>query len=435
MYLIKEDNFPLLLGRDWINQFNIFSGNLNAVSVNKVRTSESLRNILKDYSDLFTNHVGEIKNVKAELHLEKDATPIFCKARTVTYALRNAVNEELQRLVNEGILKPVTTSKWATPIVPVVKPNGKIRLCGDFKVTVNKFLKVDKYPLPKIEDILATLGGGIHFTKIDLNQAYLHLPVDENSQELLTINTPKGLFQFTRLPYCIASSPAKWQRTIEQILNGIEGVSVFIDDICISGETDEVHLERLKQVFDRLREYNLKINKEKSFFMKDEITYCDYKVDKNGIHKTQEKVEAILNAPQPNNVSQVKAFLGLVSYYSRFVPNLSTIAHPLNQLLRKNVRFKWSLECERAFNAIKNEITSDRVLTHFNPKLPLVLATDASPYGISAVLSHTMPDHSEKAIAFVSRTLSNDEKRYSQVDKEALSIIFGIKRFFSIFIR
>ena len=166
---------------------------MNAVCVHEVTTSESLRNILKDYSDLFTDHVGEIKNAKAELHIEKVATAIFCKARTVTYALQNAVNEELQRLVNEGILKPVTTSKWATHIVPVVKSNGKIRLCGDSKVAVNKFLKVDKYLFPEIEDILATLGGGIHFTKIDLNQVYLHLPVQENSQELLTINTPKGL--------------------------------------------------------------------------------------------------------------------------------------------------------------------------------------------------------------------------------------------------
>ena len=164
--------------------------------------------------------------------------------------------------------------------------------------------------------------------------------------------------------------------------------------------------------------------------MMDEITYCGYKVDKNGIHKTREKVEAILNAPQPVNVTQVKAFLDLVSYYSRFVSNFSSIVHPLNHLLRKNVRFKWSLECERAFNANKNEITSDRVLIHFNPKLPLVLAMGVSPHGISAVLSHTMLDYSEKPIAFYSRTLSNAEKRYSQVDKEALSIIFGIKRFF-----
>lgn len=154
-------------------------------------------------------------------------------------------------------------SKWATPRVPAIKKNGSVRLCGDYKVTVNPVMCVDKYPLPKIEDIFATLAGGKKFSKLDLTQAYHHMKLDDDSQDLLVINTHKGLFKYKRLPYGIASAPALWQRAIEQVLQNIPSTQVIIDDIIVTGHNDEDHLQNLKLVLDRLQSYGLHVNLQK----------------------------------------------------------------------------------------------------------------------------------------------------------------------------
>ncbi|GFV93241.1 transposon Tf2-8 polyprotein [Trichonephila clavipes] len=292
------------------------------------------------------------------------------------------IETELNRLVAEDIIEPVTYSDWATPIVPVIKQNGNLRICGDYKVTINPGLKIEQYPLPRIEDIFAELSGGEFFTKIDLSEAYFQMLVDEQDRHLLTINTHKGLFRYKRMNYGIALAPAVWQRAIEQVLSGIAGVHVFLDDITITGRNDQEHFERLKLVLQRLEEYGLRVNKRK------------------------------------------------INYYGKFIPSLSTRVALFNNLLQKGTKFLWTVECEKAFKALKQEIASDRILCHYDPKLPLVLQTDASPVGIGAVLSHIMPDGSEKPAMFASRSLNKTERSYSQIDKEALSIVWGVKRFY-----
>ncbi|GFX38844.1 transposon Tf2-11 polyprotein [Trichonephila clavipes] len=336
----------------------------------------------------------------------------------------------VNRLVAEDIIEPVTYSDWATPIVPVIKQNGNLRICGDYKVTINPGLKIEQYPLPRIEDIFAELSGGEFFTKIDLSEAYLQMLVDEQDRHLLTINAHKGLFRYKRMNYGIALAPAEGQRAIEQVLSGIAGVHVFLDDITVTGRNDQEHFERLELVLQRLEEYGLRVNKRKSEFFKKSVNYCGHTIDKFGLHKTQEKIDAIMKVPVPKTVSDLKSFLGLVNYYGKFIPNLSTRVALFNNLLQKGTKFLWTAECEKDFKALKQEIASDRILCHYNPKLPLVLQTDASPVGIGAVLSHIMPDGSEKPEMFASRSLTKTERNYSQIDKEALSIVWGVKRFY-----
>ncbi|KAF8768286.1 Transposon Tf2-11 polyprotein like [Argiope bruennichi] len=356
--------------------------------------------------------------------------PVFFKPRPVPFALKERIETELKRLVAEDIIEPVTYSEWATPIVPVIKQNGNLRICGDYKVTINPGLKIEQYPLPRIEDIFAELSGGEFFTKIDLSEAYLQMLVDERDRHLLTINTHKGLFRYKRMNYGIALAPAVWQRAIEQVLSGIAGVHVFLDDITVTGRNDQEHFERLELVLQRLEEYGLRVNKRKSEFFKKSVNYCGHTIDKFGLHKTQEKIDAITKVPVPKTVSDLKSFLGLVNYYGKFIPNLSTRVAPFNNLLQKGTKFLWTAECGKAFKALKQEIASDRILCHYDPKLPLVLQTDASPVGIGAVLSHIMPDGSEKPAMFASRSLTKTERNYSQIDKEALSIVWGVKRFY-----
>ena len=254
------------------------------------------------------------------------------------------------------------------------------------------------------------------------------MEVEEESQEYLTVNTHQGLYRYNRLVFGITSAPAIWQRAIDQILDGVEGTSCILDDMIITGKDDQEHLDHLEEVLKRLKEHGLRANREKcEFFQK--ITYCGHVVDEDGLHKTQEKVEAVINAPRPENVQQVRSFLGLVNYYHKFQPNLATTLHPLNQLLEQGKRWKWTTECEAAFIKVKKLMTSDMVLTHYDPGRPLRLACDASPVGIGEVLSHIMDDGSERPIAFASRTLSKAERNYSQIDKEALALVWGVKKF------
>ncbi|CAC5383037.1 unnamed protein product [Mytilus coruscus] len=337
------------------------------------------------------------------------------------------IEAELDRLEKEGTLNKVQHSEWATPIVPVLKKNGNVRISGEFKVTLNPMLKVDQYPLPKIDDIFANLNGGIQYTKMDLKQAYLQLEVDEDCKDLLTINTHRGLYRYNRMALGIASAPAIWQRTIEQILSGIPGTQCLLDDMIITGSTDEEHLNNLESVLKRLNQYGLKANIDKCEFFKDSATFCGHVIDKHGLHKTPDKIKAIKNAPAPENVSQLKSILGLINYYAKFLPDLSATLSPLHNLLRKDTTWKWTKECQE----VKDLITSDMILTHFNPELPVTLACDASPYGLGAVISHRYPNGSDRPIAFASRSLAPAEKNYSQIDKEALGIIWGIKKFHS----
>ena len=283
--------------------------------------------------------------------------------------------------------------------------------------------------MPKAEDIFSTLNGGKKFTKLDLSQAYLQLPLDKQSQKLTTINTHKGLFQYTRLPYGIASAPAIFQMTMDKILQGLNGVSCYLDDILIIGRDDTEHLANLKKVLERLEEYGVQLKKSKCSFMCTSVEYLGYKIDAKGLHTTPQKVEAIQQAPHPENIQQLRSFLGLVHYYGKFIPNLATVTEPLNQLLDKGTQWQWSSDCEKAFAQLKNTLSSTSVLVHYDTNSPLRLACDASAYGVGAVISHTMPDGSEKPVAFASRTLTKAEHNYSQLQKEALSIIFGIRKF------
>ncbi|XP_062405896.1 uncharacterized protein K02A2.6-like [Sardina pilchardus] len=385
--------------------------------------------MLSNAGKVFQEGIGTLKHMKAQIVLEDEAVPKFHKARQVPYALRPKVENELHKLENEGILSKVDWSEWATPIVPVVKGNGSVRICGDFKVTINPVLKAEQYPLPRIDDIFAALGQGKRFSKIDLAQAYLQMEMDESSKKYLTINTTKGLYQYNRLVFGIASAPAIWQKAMEQVLQGIPNTQCYLDDIVITGINDDDHLANLEKVLKRLEDFGLRANKAKCEFFQDTIEYCGHKIDKDGLHKCKDKIDAVLQAPPPQNVTQLRSFLGLVNYYRKFLPNLSAVLHPMNCLLQSGTKWHWSKDCENAFKQAKQLVTSDNVLTHYDPQLPLKLACDASPYGIGAVLSHRVADGTERPIAFASRSLNAAERNFAQIDREALSLVWGVKKF------
>ena len=422
--LVVDGSGPTLMGRDWLTQIR-----LNWREIHHVHPA-SLQTVLAGYPSVFQEGLGTLKGFEARIYVDPNAQPRFSPARSVPYALRDLVNKELQRLQDEGTLEPVEISEWAAPIVAVLKRDKKsVRICGDFSVTINPVSKLDRYPIPKVEDLFARLRKGRYFSKLDLSQAYQQLPLDEHSKKYVVINTHRGLFRYTRLPFGISSAPGIFQRVIESILQGIDSVVVYLDDILISGSTEEGHLQVLDEVLSRLDRAGLRVKKSKCEFMKPSVTYLGHRIDANGLHPLQERVRAIKDAPAPTSVSTLKSYLGMLTYYSKFLPNLSSLLHPLYKLLRKEVPWHWDAEQEKAFAASKELLTAADCLTHFDSSLELTLACDASAYGLGAVLSHKMPDGSERPIGYTSRTLNDAERNYSQLEKEGLACIFGIKRF------
>jgi len=275
--------------------------------------------------------------MKATLYAKPDCKPKFLKARPVAFALKQKIDHELDRLESEGLVERVKYSKWASPIVPVLKSDGSVRICGDYKSTFNQAAVVDQYPIPKVEDLLAEMSGGKQWSKLDLTSAYMQLELDEDSKDYTTINTHRGLYRYNRLPFGISSAPAIFQNFLENLLKSIPFVVVRLDDILVSGKDQADHLCHLQEVFRRLRLAGIHLNKAKCAFLADSVVYCGYRVDATGIRPVQESIRAIVEAPAPQNTSQLKSFLGMLNYYHRFLPRVATVLEPLHKLLRKGV--------------------------------------------------------------------------------------------------
>ena len=426
LYVVKGSGTSLL-GRDWMRHIKLDWKSI-AETVNNV-TSPCYQPLLDKYADVFKDELGTLKLMKAQLQVQSQVAPKFCKPRPVPFALKEALEKELSRLEQLGILQKVNHSDWAAPIVVVPKGDGCLRVCGDYKVTVNPVLAVDKYPLPKPDDLMAQLAGGQKFSKLDLSQAYQQILLDENSRKFVTINTHLGLFQYTRVPFGVASAPALFQKTMDTLLQGIPNTLCYLDDILITGKSDAEHLQNLEEVLKRLQNNGLRVKPAKCRFMESSVEYLGHRIDASGVHTTTQKVDAILKAPVPQNTQQLRSFLGLLHYYGKFLQDLSSLLHPLNRLLKSNAQWKWSADCQKAFEQAKNQLASAPVLAHYDVTQKLKLAADASAYGLGAVISHVYDDGSEKPIAYASRTLSNAEKNYAQIDKEALALVFAVQRF------
>ena len=423
--LVVGGNGSSLMGRDWLKELE-----LDWREVKTVAQRDDLQALLKRFSGVFSSDLGTFTGPPVTLNVKENACPKFFKARNVPFAIKGKVEEQLDREIQQGILRPVEFSDYASPVVPVMKPDGSVRICADFKMTVNPNLHTDKYPLPRIEELFAKLTGGVRFSTLDLSQAYKQLPLEPASQKLCTINTHKGLLQYTRLPFGISSAVGIFQRLMDSLLQGIPGTACFLDDIIITGETDASHLQSLEKVLRKLDECGLKCKKEKCQFMLDSVSYLGHKIDAEGLHPLEEKVMAITRIPAPKNVTQLRSYLGMLNYYSKFFSDISHVLAPLYFLLRKETPWMWGIEQKKAFEKSKELLTSLPVLVHFDGGKDLFLECDASPYGLGAVIMHCI-DGFYRPIAYASRALHDAESKYSQLEKEALAVIFGVRKFHS----
>jgi hypothetical protein len=430
MIIADYEGKPTLLGRNWLDYIKLDWGQIFSVTQLESGNSKGpLNKLLSKHSELFKEGYSGMTGLEAHIRMKENANPIFVKSRKVPYALKVEVEKELDKLEKHGVIIKTERSNWASPIVVIPKADKSVRICGDYKVTINPEVEDEQYPLPTTQDLYAEMQGSKVFTKLDLTHAYAQLSVDKESQEYLTISTHKGLYSYTKLPYGVKSAPKIFQAKMDQILQGVEKCVCKQDDILIGGDNERENLEILAEVLNRLHRYNTHLKLEKCEFLKTELVYLGLKINAEGLHPVDEKIDAIKKAPIPRNVSELRSFLGMIQYYHSFLPGLATTLAPLHQLLQKEVRWEWTTECQQSYDTCKEGLTSDTLLVHYDVNRELRLACDASSYGLGAVISHVMDDGQERPIAYASRTLSSSEKNYAQIEREALSIIFGVKKF------
>ena len=333
-YYITE-NTPTLLGLDGIRILDI--------DLDKCKQTEiNLINNIANNNSRIQEIVGQLNKSKggmniAPVHLHYEGPPVFMKARNLPYGNKEAVKHTIDQHMREGILVKVQASKHATPIVPVKKSNGAYRICGDYSTSINKHLLQTAFTTPPIEEIIASMDGSKFFSKIDLSNAFLQIPLDEESQKLTVINTPFGLFKYQFLPFGTSVSPGIFQSVINETVKNLNGVKAYQDDLIVHSKTREHHDECLLKLLEQLLKFNVKINAEKSVFGSNQISYLGYRINGMGITPDINKINPVLSAPYPVNQKALESFLGFCQYYQKFIPHFVSIAEPLFNLVNSTM--------------------------------------------------------------------------------------------------
>ena len=363
----------------------------------------SVRNIIKRNKDLFArkdSDLGHTSTVKMSIHTG-DHDPIKNRPYRVPLNKRQIIDKAVKEMLDAKIIER-SQSPWSFPLVVVKKKDGSDRMCVDFR-TLNKIVRPVSFPLPLIDDILCLLGKAKYFTALDLKSGYWQVELDEKSKEKTAFACHKGLFQFNRMPFGLSNAPAVFQELMNIVLQGQEEFSIaYLDDILIFSETAEKHLEHIQQVFNRLRKHDLKLKLKKCSFFQEQTEYLGFIIDKEGVKPDPKKVEAIRQLPAPTSVREIRGFIGMCSYYRRFIPNFSQIAEPLIDLTRKYAKFKWSETCQKAFDYLKESLTVVPLLTYPDINKPYVLYTDASDDCVGACLTQQTDEGEEKPIYYLS---------------------------------
>ena len=355
-------------------------------------------------------------------------TPIKQAVRRTPFHLQEAAKAEVDRMLEKGVIEP-SCSPWASPVVLVKKKDGSLRYCIDYR-KLNAVTKKDSYPLPRIDESLDALGKAKFFSTLDLASGYWQIELSPDAKEKSAFCTAQGLFQFCVMPFGLTNAPATFQRLMERVLAGLQWqiCLVYIDDIIIFSETLDDHLLQLQEVFSRLKSAKLKLKPKKCCLFRKRVKYLGHVVSEHGVETDPDKIEAVRCWPTPQSQTEVRSFVGLCSYYRRFIPDFASVAKPLILLTEKNTTFKWGTDQESAFEVLKQKLISAPVLSYPDRDATFVLDTDASNVGLGAVLSQIV-DGREKVIAYGSRVLTKAERRYCITRRELLAVVHFVKSY------
>ncbi|UYV74185.1 hypothetical protein LAZ67_11002341, partial [Cordylochernes scorpioides] len=390
------------------------------------KEQKELKQVLERYGDLFSSRLGRTNLAKHRIDTE-DAKPIKHKPYRVSAKERDIIKEQIDEMLTEGIIRP-SSSPWSFPVILVKKRDGKYRFCVDYRKLNNVTVK-DVYPIPRIDEVMDTLQGSTHFSAIDLRSGYWQVEVEERDKEKTAFTTAHGLYEFNVMPFGLCNAPATFERNMENMLGNLRWqiCLCYLDDVIIYSPDFPTHLKRLEAVFRCFRESNLRLNDKKCRFAFEELEILGYITSKHGIKPAEHNIKAVRNFPRPKKVKEVQSFLGMCSYYRKFIKDFSKIADPLTNLIKKSVSFTWTERQEEAFQTLKTALLSPPILGHFNPNAPTYVHTDASNIGIGATLVQDIGGE-EKVISYLSRTLSKAEQNYSTTEKECLAVVWSMSK-------
>ena len=392
--------------------------------------AKQVASLLSKYSSTFSENDSDLGRTGIITHKipTGDARPIKQPLRRVPVHMREEVDTHIDEMLDKGVIRP-STSPWSSGIVLVTKKDGTKRFCVDYR-RVNDVTIKDAYPLPRTDDALGQLSGSKWFSCLDLNSGYWQIEVDENDKCKTAFSTRQGLFEFNLMPFGLCNAPATFERLMETVLAGLNWqiCLVYLDDIIVTGKTFEDMVKNLDSVLSRLTAAGLRLKPRKCQLFGKRVEFLGHIVSEDGIHTDPKKTEAVREWPVPNNVRDLRSFLGFCGYYRKFLKNHSEIAKPLHRLTEKTQKFIWSEECSQAFNTLKKMLVEAPVLAHPDFTKPFLLDTDASDMAIGSVLSQVI-DGKEKVIGYASRTLTKAEKKYCVTRKELLAVVVFIKHF------
>ena len=376
-------------------------------------------------SDVDLGLTGTIKH-----HIEiENSGPIKQRYRRFPEPLKGEIQSEVDKLLARGIVEP-SESSWASPLVPVRKKNGKLRLCIDYRA-VNACTRRDSFPLPHINDAISKFKGCVYFSSLDLLSGYHQIAMEESSKEITAFSTGENLYQFTRMPFGITNGPASFSRLVAIVLSGIpfHVAQAYLDDILVSGQNFEDHLRNLESIFSRLDSHGLKLSAQKCSLFQSEVDYLGHLVGRNGIKPLQKNVQAIIDYPRPTTVKQLRTFTGMINFYKRFLYRAEIIMKPLYGATAGKL-LTWTPECEKAFTDAKNALTSAPILSYpdFDETCTFYVTCDASGSGAGAVLSQ-LQGVDEKVIAYAGTSFNDAQLRYSPTDRELAAIRFAVNYF------
>ena len=328
------------------------------------RQQDQLYRLLLGFSDVFSLSSRDMGRTNRLQHTIPTTTerPIRQQARRIPPFQREEVDKLLHDMLERDVIQP-STSPWASPIVLVQKKDGSIRFCVDYR-KLNTITRKDAYPLPRIDDTLDTLAGSCWFSTLDLLSGYWQVEVAEADREKTAFTTQQGLFEFKVMPFGLCNAPATFQRLMDSVLAGVQWQQclVYLDDIIVVGRDFEEHLRNLGIVLQKLKQANLRVKPEKCAMCREEVAYLGHVVSKQGVATDPEKTQKVSSWPTPTSVQDIQQFLGLASYYRRFIKDFSTIAKPLHRLTEKGRLFNWTIECANAFAELKQRLTTAPVL-------------------------------------------------------------------------
>ena len=436
-FYVTRDKAATLLGRDASELLGVLRV---GVSINNCHTkSDDVSNnaeqadrkaSLKAKFPKVFQGLGKLKGYQLKLHIDESVRPVAQPLRRIPFSRRENVTEKLEDLLKLDVIEKVEgPTSWVNTLVVVEKPNGDIRICLDMR-QANQAIAREKHPVLTVEGTLKEVSNAKVFSKLDLNMAFHQIELHPDSRDRTTFAARNGLYRYKRLLFGVNMATEKFPQIVWQIIRDCPGAYNLHDDLRVVGANDEEHDENLNRVMRKLEESGLTLNYDKCEIGVSSMVYMGDVLSGKGLKVSSERVKAIIEAPAPQNQSEVRSFLGSVQFCAKFIPNFATISSPLWDLTSKEARWKWGPKEEKSFQEVKVQLTRAPVMAYFRQGAKTRLTTDASPVEVGAILEQEQEDGSYRPIYYASRKLSKVEKRYSQFEREALAVRWACEKFY-----